>query len=459
MQLPNIIYINVDDLGWKDLGCMGSAYYETPNLDRLASRGMQFTQAYAQAANCAPSRACLMSGQNTPRHGIYTVSPSARGDERTRQLIPTPNTEVLADSVYTMAEMLRDQGYMTATFGKWHLGEDPTTQGFQINVGGSTRGNPGKEGYFSPYNIDHLEDGPEGEYLTDRLTDEVLSFLEANQDTTFFVYLPYYSVHTPIMGKEALMRQFENKPASDGQGRADYAAMVASVDQNVGRILQWLEARGLTKSTLIILTSDNGGIRAISSQQPLRAGKGSYYEGGIRVPLIVRWDGQIEAGSRCETPVTNMDIYPTLQAIVGRESKGQTLDGEDISPLLYGRPLAERPIFWHFPIYLQAYDEQLDQGRDPLFRTRPGSVVRLGDWKLHEYFEDGELELYQLSEDMGEAHNLADTHPQKAKELYQLLIDWRKTTQAPVPTERNPQYDSAYEQAQRNRQTTEKELK
>ena len=231
---PSIIYINVDDLGWKDLGCMGSQYYETPNIDRLASQGLLFTQAYAQAANCAPSRACLISGMNTPRHGIYTVSPSDRGDARTRQIIPTENTEVLADSVYTLAEMLRDQGYVTGTFGKWHLGEDPTTQGFLVNVGGSTRGNPGKGGYFSPYNVDHLEDGPEGEYLTDRLTSEAISFLKENQDTTFFLYLPYYSVHTPIMGKEELIQKFINKPVSNGQGRSDYAAMIASVDQNVG---------------------------------------------------------------------------------------------------------------------------------------------------------------------------------------------------------------------------------
>nr|WKN37189.1 sulfatase [Tunicatimonas sp. TK19036] len=455
-NLPNIIYINVDDLGWKDLGCMGSQYYETPNIDRLASEGLLFTQAYAQAANCAPSRACLISGMNTPRHGIYTVSPSDRGDTRTRQLIPTKNTEVLADSVYTLAEMLRDRGYVTGTFGKWHLGEDPTTQGFLVNVGGSTRGNPGKGGYFSPYNVDHLDNGPEGEYLTDRLTSEAINFLENNEDTTFFLYLPYYSVHTPIMGKEELIEKFKDKPASNGQGRPDYAAMVASVDQNVGRIITVLDERGLADNTLIVLTSDNGGIRAISSQQPLRAGKGSYYEGGIRVPMIIRWKGHIKAGSRSETPVTNMDIYPTLQALVGGKPNNTLLDGIDISPLFNEKNLPERPIFWHFPIYLQAYHEQLDQGRDPLFRTRPGSVVRMGDWKLHEYFEDGELELYNLKDDVGEEHNLADTNPEKAKELHQLLIDWRKETNAPVPDERNPKYNAAYEQAQINQQTSGK---
>ena len=220
-----------------------------------------------------------------------------------------------------------------------------------------------------------------------------------------------------------------------------------------------LEEQGLTDRTLIILTSDNGGIRAISSQQPLRAGKGSYYEGGIRVPMIVRWDGHIKAGSRSETPVTNMDIYPTLQAMVGEPSKNTWLDGTDISPLFAGKNIPERPIFWHFPIYLQAYNERLDQGRDPLFRTRPGSMVRRGDWKLHEYFEDGALELYNLVEDVGEEHNLADSHSQKAKELHQLLIDWRTETNAPVPTERNSEYDAAYEQSQINEQTSGKELK
>ncbi|MDF9794904.1 arylsulfatase A-like enzyme [Catalinimonas alkaloidigena] len=445
-SLPNIVYINVDDLGWADLAFMGSKFYETPNLDRLASRSMLFTQAYAGAANCAPSRACLLSGMNTPRHRIYTVANSNRGDKRTRKIIPTSNTETLADSVYTLAEMLRDQGYVTGTFGKWHLGEDPRTQGFDINVGGSHNGNPGRNGYFSPYNVKYLSDGPEGEYLTDRLAGEAMDFVAQYQDSTFFLYLPFYTVHTPIMGKEALVEKFEGKKGSEGQDRADYAAMVASMDENVGRLLDQLDSLGLTENTLILFTSDNGGIRSISSQQPLRAGKGSYYEGGIRVPMLVSWPGKVEAGSQCDVPVTNLDIYPTIQNIVGTEQRNKLLDGNDISPLFYGDSIAERPLYWHFPIYLQAYNMQDDDGRDPLFRTRPGSVVRLGDWKLHEYFEEGGLELYNLTEDIGERQNLIKEYPEKAEELYQLLQDWRQQTHAPVPTEKNPAYDAAYEQ-------------
>lgn len=445
---PNIILITVDDLGWKDMGFMGSEYYETPNLDKLASEGMVFWQAYAGAANCAPSRACLMSGQNTPRHGIYTVSNSDRGEIKTRRIIPVPNNEVLPDSVYTLAEMLRDNGYVTGTFGKWHLGNDPKTQGFQVNVGGNHRGSPGKGGYFSPYNLEFIKDGPKGEYLTDRLADEAIAFVRHNQDTSFFLYLPFYSVHTPIMGKEKLVKKFEQKQGSHGQDRPDYAAMVASVDENVGRLLSEIEKLELKENTLVIFTSDNGGIRDISYQDPLRAGKGSYYEGGIRVPLVVRWPGKVAAGSRCDVPVTNLDFYPTLQTAIGATHRSALLDGEDISPLLNGKDLSERVLYWHFPIYLQAYNMKEDDGRDPLFRTRPGSVIRQGKWKLHEYFEDGALELYNLEEDIGEKNNLAKVKPEKAQELYQLLRNWRNKNNAAIPSKPNPSYDASFEKQQ-----------
>lgn len=442
---PNIILIVADDLGWKDLRFMGSNYYETPHLDQLASEGMVFMQAYAAAANCAPSRACLMSGQNTPRHRIYTVGNPDRGERRARKIISEPNNEVLPDSVYSLAEMLRDNGYVTGTFGKWHLGADPKTQGFHVNAGGSHRGNPGKGGYFSPYNIDFLNDGPDGEYLTDRLTDEAISFVKDNEDNSFFLYLPFYAVHTPIMGKKDLVKKFEKKHGSNGQDRPDYAAMIASVDENVGRLLAAIESSGLDENTLVIFTSDNGGIRDISYQDPLRAGKGSYYEGGLRVPLIVRWPAKIVAHSRCDIPVTNLDFYPTFQTLTNAKQTSPLLDGKDISALLYGKRLPERAFYWHFPFYLQAYDPAEDGGRDPLFRTRPGSVIRQGKWKLHEYFEDGALELYDLEKDIGERNNLAKTSPGKAKQLHRLLKEWRESTGAPVPGKRNPDYDAAFE--------------
>lgn len=438
---PNIIVIVADDLGWKDLGFMGSDYYETPNLDRLAHEGMSFTNAYAGAANCAPSRACMLSGLNTPRHGIYTVAGSDRGNKKARKIIPTPNREVLPDTIYTLAEMLRDNGYVTGTFGKWHLGDDPTTQGFHVNFGGNHQGSPGKGGYFSPYSIKNIPDGREGEYLTDRVTSEALRFVRNYRDTAFFLYLPFYAVHTPIMGKKELVEKFKKKTGSNGQDRPDYAAMIASVDENVGRLLHVIDSLGIRENTILFFTSDNGGIRDISYQDPLRAGKGSYYEGGIRVPLIIRWPGSVQPGSTSDEPVTNMDFYPTIQAMIDASPAKTFLDGDDITPVLHGKSFHERSLFWHFPIYLQAYNEKEDDGRDPLFRTRPGSVMRKGQWKLHEYFEDGAVELYDLAHDPGERHNLARENPAKADELLAELRAWRQRTHAPVPQEPNPYYD------------------
>lgn len=443
---PNILMINVDDLGWKDLGFMGSEYYETPNLDALAKEGMVFYNAYAGAANCAPSRACLLSGLNTPRHRVYTVSPSDRGDSKTRKLVPIKNTKHLSDNSYTLPRMLKSAGYVTGSFGKWHVGENPEKQGIDENVGGSSRGNPGKDGYFSPYTIDHISDGPKGEYLTDRLTHEAISFVEKYKDTTFFLYLPFYTVHTPIMGKEELIEKFKNKNGSNGQNRPDYAAMVASMDENIGKLLFYLKKNGLEKNTIVIFTSDNGGIRAISEQNPLRAGKGSYYEGGIRVPLIIKWPGKVAPNSTSKERISNLDFYPTLQHIVNPQKKAKVLDGLDFGPIFEGAALTNRDLFFHFPIYLQYYSKQKDDGRDPLFRTRPGSVIISGEWKLHEYFEDGELELYNLKSDVGEENNLAKEKPAKAQELLQKLNEWREKTQAPIPTTTNPNYDAVFEQ-------------
>ncbi|MBC9797177.1 sulfatase [Sinomicrobium weinanense] len=442
---PNIILINVDDLGWKDLGFMGSNYYETPNLDAFSKEGMVFTNAYASAANCAPSRACMISGLNTPEHGVYTVGSSARGDQRTRKLVPIRNTKYLKDSVYTLPEMLKSAGYLTASFGKWHIGTNPASQGIDYNIGGSDRGAPGKKGYFSPYNIDFIEDGPEGEYLTDRLTSEAITFLEENRDTTFFLYLPYYTVHTPIMGKPGLIEKFKDKKGNDGQNRPEYAAMVASMDENIGRILKTIDRLKLGRNTWIIFTSDNGGIRAVSEQNPLRAGKGSYYEGGIRVPLVMRWPGHIPESTVNTNRVTNLDFYPTIQEIVGPQQKAPHLDGLSLVSQFKDTTRVNRDLFFHFPVYLQAYDKTKDDGRDPLFRTRPGSVMISGDWKLHEYFEDGARELYYLKTDTGERNNLIDTYPEKARELYDKLVKWRTGKKAPVPQKKNPEYDARFE--------------
>jgi len=439
-EKPNIILINVDDLGWKDLGIYGSLQYRTPHIDQLAGKGMLFTNAYASASNCAPSRACMLTGLSTPRHGIFTVANSDRGNKRDRKLIPIMNVKVLADSFVTIAEMLKEVGYYSISIGKWHLSEDPRFHGFDENIAGTHAGHP--RTYFSPYQIETLPDGQEGEYLIDRMTNEAIGFVEKNRDRPFFLYLPYFAVHTPLMAPEELVKHYDSQKMIDGQSDPVYAAMIESLDGNVGRLMQRLESLDLMDNTCIILTSDNGGIRAVSTQAPLRGGKGSYYEGGIRVPLIVCWKGRIRAGSTCDEPVTNLDFFPTIRELA--DSKMETshlLDGESLWPLLLETgSLEERYLFWHFPIYLQKYDGQLDDARDSLFRTRPGTAMRFGSWKLHEYFEDNALELYNIELDPGERKNLADDYPDIASELHAKMIAWRKDQSAPVPTEPNPNY-------------------
>ena len=440
---PNIVLIVADDLGWKDLGFMGSSFYETPKLDRLAGEGMVFRRAYAAAANCAPSRACLMTGMYTTAHGIYTVGSSERGNPRTRRLIPVTNTNILHDRFYTLAEALKPAGYTTVNIGKWHLGNDPCSQGMDYNVGGSIWGHP--KSYFAPYIQPNLN-APEGEYLTDRLTEEALGFMRQHKDHPFFLYLPYYAVHTPIQAKPALEQKYVEKGATSCQNNPSYAGMVDNLDSCIGLLMDELNELELSENTLVVFTSDNGGIREISCQDPLRAGKGSYYEGGIRVPLVFRWPGKIKEGSLSEEPVINLDFYPTFMEIAGLEAPGN-LDGHSLRPLLSGEEsLDERPLFFHFPVYLQAYRKGYDDGRDPLFRTRPGSVIMEGDWKLHYYYEDGGKELYNLSTDPGERENLASVDTVKTEELLFKLNAWLELEQAPVHFNLNPQFDSLFEQ-------------
>ena len=448
---PNIIYINVDDLGWKDVGYMGSTYFETPNIDRLATQGMIFTQGYAAASNCAPSRACLLSGQNTPRHGIYTVGSSARGNVKSRKLIPVPNTEHLTNEMVTLAEMFKIAGYKTGTFGKWHVTNNPLNDGFDVNIGGNHKGNPGKNGYEAPYNgLPNLETAPEGENLTDRLTTEAIKFIKDTKEP-FFVYLPYYAVHTPLMGKEVLVEKYKVKGGKDGQDNPVFAAMVENVDFNIGRLLDFLDTLKLSANTIVIFTSDNGGIRAISRQDPLRAGKGSYYEGGIRVPYIIKWPAVIQENTSNNSPITNMDFFPTFMEITGVELADKILDGKSILSLLKGETIPERPLYWHYPIYLEAYNMQKDEGRDPLFRTRPGSTVLFKNWKLHQFYEDGGIELYNLKNDIGEHENVTNSNPEITTKLLSLLNQWRTTLNAPIPTTINPVYDPEYVPKKRNK--------
>ncbi|MBK8503334.1 MAG: sulfatase [Saprospiraceae bacterium] len=440
VETPNIILINVDDLGWKDLGIYGSQVYQTPNIDRLAQEGILFTQAYSAAANCAPSRACMLTGLQTSRHGIYTVASSERGRTQDRKLIPVKNTTVLADRFITIAEMLKASGYLTMHIGKWHLGQDPRTQGFDENIAGTNAGSPST--YFSPYNNPNLEDGPEGEYLTDRLTREAIDFIIKNRTRKFFLYLPYFTVHTPLMGKSEMVNKYDIKSMPPGQQNVVYAAMIQSLDENMGLLLNALDQYQVMENTLLIFTSDNGGICQVSSQSPLRAGKGSYYEGGIRVPLIIRWPKHISPASVSDIPVSNLDFFPTIKELIHSDVNSKyPLDGVNRLPVILNTDtLVDRALYWHFPIYLEKYNGLGDQAHDTLFRTRPGSVIRQGNWKLHEYFEDGVVELFDLGLDLSESHNLISDYPEMADSLLQELRSWRKQMKAPVPLRRNPKF-------------------
>ena len=450
IEKPNIVLIVADDLGWSDLSYMGSTYYETPNIDKLSKSGMIFYNGYASAANCAPSRATMLSGKYQNAHGIYSVvNPflgygSDRGSRKTRKLIPIKTKSNLDLDFFVIPEMLKDLGYVNGHFGKWHLGDigfHPENSGFDVNIGGNKHGGPG--GYFSPYKYTNMDDGPKGEYLTDRIGDEVVNFIENNTENNFFAYVPFFSVHTPIQSKPDYQKKYRNKNSNEYHNRADYAGMIQSLDENVGKIIDKIDELNLSENTLIIFTSDNGGIRAISNQYPLRAGKGSYYEGGIKVPLIFSWKGKIDAESKSYERVSNLDFYPTIKKLVGY-NKQIDLDGKDISPIFNGKKFSERELYFHFPVYLEAYNVHKDNGTDPLFRTRPGTVVIKDNWKLHHYYEDNKFELYNLEKDISESTNLADINIEKKDELLSKLNNWRKTRNAPIPNKLNPYYDQKY---------------
>lgn len=437
---PNVVFILADDLGYADLGCTGSVYYETPHIDALAAQGVRFTSAYTNGPNCAPTRAALMSGRQYPNNPVYTVGSGARGSEAHRKLIPVENHETLPTDFVTLAEAFQSAGYRTCHIGKWHLGDPgkagPGEQGFDVNIAGNHSGSP-QGGYFSPYRNKQLEDGEKGEYLTDRLGDEAAKFIEANKDRPFFLYLPHYAVHTPIQAKDDLKQKYAKKEGSQGQDNAAYAAMIESLDDSVGKITAALDRLDLTKKTIVIFYSDNGGLGGygakasnITHNFPLRGGKGMLYEGGIRVPLIVRHPGLAPAGTKCDVPVVGIDFYPTLLKLCGVEQPaGVALDGESFTPLLKdpanGR-LNREAITWHFPGYLQGYGT----GN---WRTTPAGAIRMGDYKLIEFFEDGTLELYNLADDIGEENNLAQAEPETTKRLHKALQAWRAGVNAPMP--------------------------
>ena len=444
LEKPNIVLIVADDLGWSDLSYMGSEYYETPNIDKLSKSGMTFYNGYASSANCAPSRATMLSGKYHTEHGIYTVRNSDRGSRKTRKIIPIETKTTLDLDFFVIPEMLKEMGYINGHFGKWHLGDlgfHPEQSGFDVNIGGNKHGGPG--GYFAPYPNPELENEPKGEYLTDRIGDEVVKFIDINKENNFFAYVPFFSVHTPIQSKPDYQKKYNNKDSNEFHNRADYAGMIQSLDENIGKILDKIDALNLSENTLIIFTSDNGGIRAISNQYPLRAGKGSYYEGGIKVPMIFSWKGKIEAKTESYERVSNLDFYPTIKKLVGY-NESIDLDGEDLTPIFKGEKLKKRELYFHFPVYLEPYRVQLDSGTDPLFRTRPGTVIIKDNWKLHHYYEDNKFELYDLEKDVSESENLSEINKEKKNELLIDLNNWRKTNNAPIPSRLNPYYDQKY---------------
>jgi arylsulfatase A len=440
-QIPrplNFVFILIDDMGWTDLGCYGGKSYDTPNIDRLATQGMRFTNAYAACPVCSPTRASIMTGKYPARLHLTDWIPGRKQWPAAKLLVPEFRQELPLEEI-TLAEALKPAGYVSASIGKWHLGGDgysPTDQGFDRNVGGTARGSP--KTYFGPFDLPGLQGGPAGEYLTDRLSTEAEKFIEENKDRPFFLYLPEFAVHLPLQGKKDLVAKYQAKlKSSETQNNPIYAAMVESVDQGIGRLLQKLDDLHIADRTVLILTSDNGGLRyegiqtkPVTSNAPLRAGKGHLYEGGIREPLIVRWPGVVEPGSLCDDPMIGVDYFPTILEMARLGKRKHPVDGVSIMPLLTRKGSLERDaIYWHYPHYS-------NQGGPP------SGAVRKGDYKLIEFYEDGRLELFNLKDDIGERRNLARREPKKAAELHAMLTRWRESVKAVMP-QVNPNYDAA----------------
>lgn len=444
-RVPNIVLILADDLGYKDTGFTGSSFYETPHLDRLAQLGMVFNNAYAGAGNCAPSRACLHSGQYSPRTGVYAVGRTDRGPKELQRLVAFPNREDLAVENVTVAEALKAAGYATGLFGKWHLGGEPgtlpTQQGFDVFFD-SRLPNPNKK-------RDEPAD-PKGIYSLTRAAEQ---FIEQNRDRPFFAFVAHHAIHSSLEARPSSLAKFQAEAPGIGQKNALYAACVYDLDDGVGHLVKKISDLGLAEKTLVIFTSDNGGTQQ-SSQEPLRGNKGCYYDGGIREPFVAYWPGRIAPGSRSDVPIINLDLYPTFLALAGAAvPAGKILDGENLLPLLTGRAagLARPAIYWHFPGYL---DDPVTRGRDPVFRTRPVTTMRAGDWKLHLYHEEWQLdggrerlatnravELYNVAADPGERTDLAVNNPTKRDELLAQMLAWIDRSGAKLPFVRNSTYD------------------
>jgi arylsulfatase A-like enzyme len=468
---PNVILFLIDDLGWSDIGVNGSTFYETPVIDQLAKDGALFSDAYAASPVCSPSRASILTGKYPSRINVSYISGTTGPKGKGYKLnAPQPDGFIAFDET-SLAEALRHHDYKTVHIGKWHLQNHtdrgtthfPEHHGFDLNIAGFRMGQPGS--YYFPFkserhpgtNVPGLEDGKNGDYLTDTLTDKAISFIKQNKDRPFFINFWYYTVHTPIQPKKSKLAKYQKKAKNLGypekhkdgipvwesitrrrQDSPAYACMVESMDENIGRVLQTLQAQNLEKDTLVIFFSDNGGLCTGSSPNmptsglPLRAGKAWLYEGGIRVPLIIKFPGQIKAGTRISEPVVGTDLYPTILDLLGLPlTPGQHLDGESLKPLLKGEQLLKREaIYFHFPHYHH------------INTMGPSGAIRKGDFKLIEVFETGKHELYNVRKDIGEHHDLASEKPQLVGELANNLKQWRKRSNARMAV-LNQAYDPA----------------
>jgi arylsulfatase A-like enzyme len=431
---PNVVFILADDLGYMDIGANNpKTFYETPNIDTLARSGMRFTAGYSACCVCSPTRASIMTGKYPQRVGITDYI----GQNRPGKLLPAPNQNHLALEEVTIAETLRDAGYTNFFAGKWHLGNgefSPNAQGFGPGLTGTS------QFYYPPTDLPAPDKNNDGK-TSDRIADEAVKFIEANKNKPFFAYLPFLAVHIPILAKPELVEKYEHKRASAPpdafgterdskvrlvQNHAAYAAMLEQMDSAIGRVLAALERNGLTERTIVIFMSDNGGLATAegspTSNLPLRAGKGWPYEGGVRVPMIVRAPGVTKAGATCDTPVISPDFYPTILELTGQPMKRQQpFDGKSIRALLEGKKLTRGPLFWHYPHYG-------NQGGAPY------GAIRDGDWKLIEWYEDGKLELFNLRDDLGETRDLAQKNPAEVESLHEKLVEWRKDVKAVMPT-------------------------
>lgn len=434
---PNVVLIVIDDLGQRDLGCYSSAFYKTPHIDQMAKDGLRFTDFYAACPVCSPTRASIMTGRYPQRANITDWIPGRKDLPDQRLKRPEIRNELPLEEV-TIAEALKKHGYVTALMGKWHLGGagfEPEKQGFDVNIAGDQTGTP--RSYFAPFEnkqgkMPGLEKAEEGEYLTDRLATEAEKFIEKNKDKPFFLYLPHYAVHTPLRAKQALIDKYNVKPRAGSQSNPVYAAMVESMDEAVGRVLKKLDDLKLSDNTLVIFTSDNGGLATTEGgptgatfNAPLREGKGFLYEGGVRVACIMKWPGKIKPGTVTDEVACSIDLFDTILEVTGARAESKR-DGASLAPIFRGEKLKERAIYWHYPHYA-------NQG------GRPGGGVRSGNYKLVEFYEDGRRELFDVKKDLSESRNLAAEKPEVVKGLAAQLDAWRKDVGAKMPTP-NPDY-------------------